>query len=197
MKKSTVDQHSSHFRYWLLAALAEYRCCHPGEKESVEQTLAFIQQEPRAFDSKNRLGHLTGSGWVLNPGADKTLLTCHRKLKKWLQLGGHADGQPDLISVSHREVLEESGLTQLKLGSRQIFDLDIHAIPPAGDMPAHYHYDLRFLWQASEFEPPRHNHESLALAWVPLSRISDYTREPSILRMVAKSQVRPAGLQGG
>ena len=98
-------------------------------------------------------GHLTGSAWIVSPDRKRTLLTHHHKLDKWLQLGGHADGETDLLAVALREAREESGLTRLRAVSAEIFDCDRHLIPARGTEPAHYHHDVRFLLEADRDEP--------------------------------------------
>src|SRR3954469_5702412 len=74
-------------------------------------------------------GHLTGSAWIVSPDRKRTLLTHHHKLDKWLQLGGHADGETDLLAAALREAHEESGLTRVRVVSPEIFDVDRHWIP--------------------------------------------------------------------
>ena len=95
---------------------------------------------PRAcFDD----GHITGSAWVVDPAGSRLLLTHHRKLGKWLQLGGHSDGEPDTLAVALREAREESGL-RVRPISNAVLDIDIHTIPALKGEPAHLHYDVRF-----------------------------------------------------
>jgi 8-oxo-dGTP pyrophosphatase MutT (NUDIX family) len=143
-------------------------------------------------------GHLTASAWVTYPPTDEVLLTHHRKLDKWLQLGGHADGDPDLGRVARTEVLEESGIRELEsvrpggaphldTGSMPaIFDLDIHEVPAFGGVPAHLHYDVRCAFVAARRSEPVVSHESHDVAWVRLDRLEDYTVEPSMMRMREK-----------
>jgi 8-oxo-dGTP pyrophosphatase MutT (NUDIX family) len=132
-------------------------------------------------------GHLTGSAWVLDASRTRTLLTHHRKLDKWLQLGGHADGGPDLAAVALREAQEESGLARLRLLSPAIFDLDRHWIPARKAVPAHWHYDLRFLLEADPAEPLTVTDESHDLAWVNVRDVTSLNPEESMARMVRKT----------
>ncbi len=132
-------------------------------------------------------GHLTGSAWIVSPDRTSTLLTHHRKLDKWLQLGGHADGDADLLAVALREAREESGLTRLRSVSREIFDCDRHSIPARGSEPAHWHLDLRFLIEADPAEPLAISCESKALAWVEIERVTTLNPEESMARMVRKT----------
>lgn len=132
-------------------------------------------------------GHFTASAWVLDVNFDSALLLHHAKLDMWLQPGGHCDDDPDLVAVAKKEVEEETGLKNIKLLQPGIFDLDIHLIPAHNTDPWHYHYDIRFLFQAYAGASLRKNHESHALAWVPLTKISaDKSLDPSIVRMAEK-----------
>lgn len=151
------------------------------------ETLRFVEAEPRCADRNLPVGHLTGSAWIVDARRTRALLTHHRKLNKWLQLGGHADGDLDLASVASREAREESGLTRLRLASPQIFDLDRHWIPARKDEPAHWHYDLRFLFEADPDEPLVITPESKDLAWIELARLPDFNPEESLLRMARKT----------
>jgi len=115
------------------------------------------------------------------------LLTHHRKLNKWLQLGGHADGDSDILRVALREAREESGLATIRPVSTAIYDIDIHVIPARGSEPEHLHYDVRFLLEADRAAPLLASRESRSLAWTPLTRIAELNPEESMARMVAKT----------
>ena len=132
-------------------------------------------------------GHLTGSAWIVDAPRRRVLLTHHRKLDKWLQPGGHADGDPDLLAVALREAREETGLTRLRAVSPAAFDVDRHRIPPRGDTAEHWHLDLRFLVEADPEEALIISDESHDLAWVDLSRVAALNPEESMLRMVRKT----------
>ncbi len=122
---------------------------------------------------------------MLNRAGDAMLLTNHAKLEKWLQLGGHADGDADILAVAIREAEEESGL-RVRPVSRAILDLDVHEIPARKSDPLHFHYDVRFVLQVVDSEAFVVTDESLELAWVPLGRLEDYTDEISVTRLVSK-----------
>ncbi len=163
----------------------------PGhEAEMTAATLAFVEAEPRCAERSLAVGHLTGSAWIVNRERTRTLLTHHRKLNKWLQLGGHADGDLDLAAVALREAQEESGLRNLRLVSPVLFDVDRHRIPARGTEPEHWHYDLRFVFEADPDEALVLSDESHDLAWIEIARLADFNDEESMLRMARKTRLR-------
>jgi 8-oxo-dGTP pyrophosphatase MutT (NUDIX family) len=121
--------------------------------------------------------------------ADRTrfLLTLHRKLGRWLNPGGHADGDSDLAAVGLREAQEESGLKSVRLLSRALFDFDRHWIPERKDVPGHFHYDFRFLCEADPLEPLQISEESVDLAWVSRAEVLALNPDESMRRLVSKS----------
>ncbi|MCY3839011.1 MAG: NUDIX hydrolase [Gammaproteobacteria bacterium] len=168
----------------LLNLLAGYAGRYPDEGTS--RFRHFVERQPRCFERDCwDDGHITGSAVVLDRAGTSMLMTHHAKLGRWLQLGGHADGDPDPLAVACREAIEESGLTVEPI-REEILDLDIHVIPKRGEDPPHCHYDVRFLLGADRHTPLRVTGESLALRWVPLGEIETLTTEESILRMVRK-----------
>ena len=159
----------------------------PHEAAMTAATVRFVEEHADCLLRACAPGHLTGSAWIVDPQRTHTLLTHHLKLEKWLQLGGHADGDGDLLAVALREAREESGLTQVLAIRREIFDVDRHWIPPRKADAGHYHYDLRFLLEADPREPLAISSESKDLAWVELGRVSALNPEESMARMVRKT----------
>ncbi len=171
----------------IFSLLRAYRPWNAEDARCRERFLRFVEQEPGCLcRSLAPLGHVTASAWIVDAGGERVLLTHHRKLEKWIQPGGHADGDPDLPGVALREAWEETGLRDLALLERVPFDLDIHEIPGYLGEAGHLHYDVRFLLRARGSELFRVSRESLDLAWVGLDEISRYTRERSVLRMAEK-----------
>ena len=149
--------------------------------------LEFIYNSANHFSRSNKLGHFTASAFVINKNKSKFLLMNHKKLNRWLQLGGHCDGDSDIIKVAFKEAEEESGITSFYMKSDNIFDLDIHIIPKFKDECSHYHFDCRFLLIA-EKEDVKRNNESNDLKWFDIKSIDIPTNNISIIRMVKKVQ---------
>lgn len=159
-----------------------------------ERYLQFVRSTDQCCERSHLAGHCTGSAWVVSPDLEQVLLLFHPYLKRWLQPGGHADGNPDLLDVARREAHEESGLdwesltpAELQPGLRVPFDLDIHAIPARGDEPDHFHYDMRYLLIADPALPLKPERPDMPLQWLKMSEVTDRTDEESVLRMVRKT----------
>lgn len=161
----------------LQTLLEAYQPDNSVEQESRRLMLAFLQREPTCFERSCPEGHFTGSCWLVNADHSATLLTHHKKLGMWLQLGGHADGDPDLLRVAIREAEEESGLTAISPLSVSIFDIGVHTIPSLGAAFSHTHYDVRFLLQTKDPRPFTVSEESFDLRW--LSRSAPLSEIPS------------------
>jgi 8-oxo-dGTP pyrophosphatase MutT (NUDIX family) len=143
---------------------------------------------PRCFHRDHLPGHITGSAWIVDEHQSSVLLVHHAKLNKWLQPGGHADGDENVLQVATREANEETGLVNLDLLVPEVFDVDIHPIPARNDMAEHLHYDVRFAFVAAQKSDLIISHESRDLKWVPLKDVPALTgQNDSIVRMIRKT----------
>ncbi|NCT66011.1 MAG: NUDIX hydrolase [Rhodanobacteraceae bacterium] len=145
----------------------------------------FLDSHADVFERRHAIGHFTGSAWLVSADGARVLLTHHRKLGRWLQLGGHADGDADLARVALREAEEESGLAGLAV-EPAIFDLDRHLIPARGAEPAHWHYDVRYVVRATAGEDFVVGEESLDLAWRDIAALADDAASDESLRRMAR-----------
>ncbi|MEM9294078.1 MAG: NUDIX hydrolase [Acidobacteriota bacterium] len=186
-----VDEAVLRERDRALSALAGF---HPQDDESKaigEHYHEFVSTTPRALLRENLEGHVTASAFVLDEGRESLLLIWHRGLGRWLQPGGHADGDGDLVGVAQREVEEETGLAGLRLLIPYPYDLDIHLIPEgkkAGSLvPEHLHYDARFVFEASRQVGLRPDpRETGGAQWLPLRQVVEEDFDHSIQRVVAR-----------
>jgi 8-oxo-dGTP pyrophosphatase MutT (NUDIX family) len=196
----------------LLRLLAAYAVRFPAERAVVERFTAFVAAHPDCFERTCVPGHVTGSAWVVSHDHARFLLTHHRKLGRWLQVGGHSDGDPDTAAVALREATEESGMAGLALASIggrasasiggcasasigglaseafEPLDLDAHEIPARGDEPAHVHYDVRFLVVAPPGATIAISEESLDLRWFPADAPLGVASDESVARLMRKAR---------
>ena len=170
----------------VLILLNQYIENEPENQQSRALLISFAKQHQNCCERTLLVGHFTGSCWLVSKDSLRVLLTHHKKLGRWLQLGGHADGDSDLAQVALREAEEESGLTDLTV-EPEIFDLERHVIPARGAEPEHYHHDVRFVVHATGSEEFIVSDESHALAWRTISElVDDDAVEESIGRMARK-----------
>lgn len=174
-------------RSQLLSELHQYKGYNQEEEDFRIRLLQLIESEKDCFQRQLAHGHITGSALIINPAADRVLLLHHRKLDKWLQPGGHADGDENIRRVAEKEAFEETGLKSLRLAGPAILDLDIHRIPARKNEAEHLHYDIRYLFTADPEEPLRMNAESKELGWFLLKEVPARTgNNASINRMLDK-----------
>lgn len=148
-----------------------------------EKMLELIDTCDDCFLRQCRVGHFTASAFLLNKNMTHVCLMHHTKLDKWLQLGGHCDGDPDILNVSIKEASEESGIKNIKPLTSDIFDMDIHLVPKILNDEPHYHFDIRFLLHAYDDDTLIKNHESKELKWV---QKSDKEVSQNLIRMFEK-----------
>jgi 8-oxo-dGTP pyrophosphatase MutT (NUDIX family) len=171
------------------SSLSLYNPPNAQEASFKTQMLDLFSEGKIAFERKREAGHFTASAWVLDPHSKSVLLILHSKINKWLQPGGHADGNQDLLEVAKKELMEETGVNGVELIKTTIFDLDIHTISAHKGIPEHLHYDLRFIFRGNSNASLEINHESKDIQWVPLDEIPDLVgNDDSICRMVEKSK---------
>jgi 8-oxo-dGTP pyrophosphatase MutT (NUDIX family) len=176
--------------------LEDYEPFDETEAAMVSRLQRFLSQargeNPFARDligEAPKVGHVTGSAWVINQSGTSTLVVHHAKLGRWVQPGGHCDGESDVLNVALREAREETGLN-VAATSPAIFDVDAHLIPEYWNTPDHWHYDVRFLLQADDKSTPVASAESRAVRWVSLEEAARLNPDASIARMIAKTKQR-------
>ncbi|MDH5299814.1 MAG: NUDIX hydrolase [Gammaproteobacteria bacterium] len=175
-------------RQWLLSRLQNHIAHDPQERDMQQRLTRFVHEHANCFDRELLVGHITGSAWIVNPERSKVLMIHHRKLNRWLQPGGHSDGDPNTLQVALREAREETGLDSIQPVSEAVFDVDIHTIPARRDEPQHEHFDVRFLLQADDSLPILRTEETNDIAWMTLDEVLQHAQEDSIVRMLNKTR---------
>jgi 8-oxo-dGTP pyrophosphatase MutT (NUDIX family) len=169
------------------------------EASDLSEILAFIDRHADPFDRRIAEGHLTGSAVVVSAAGDRVLLLHHRKLRRWLQPGGHAEpGEGAGEVVALREAREETGIEGLTLhpSAPRPLDVDVHPIPARGDEPAHRHLDLRYLVVAPhDASLRRQAAEVRALRWFTWEELATLDLDPGLRRALRAARallgVRP------
>jgi len=184
--------HSTLLRYAmnrteLLRQLRAHQPSDARERGMLERIADFVRDNETCFDRNLRMGHLTGSAWIVDQDRSHALLTHHARLDIWVQPGGHVENDPDMLNAAWREAREESGLNNVRPIYDHIFDVDVHQIPENPKDPAHLHFDIRFLFEADRDAELTVTAESKSLRWIALDKITEITQEESVLRMVRKT----------
>ncbi len=172
----------------LTKELKKYIPLDAEEKKQAQRILAFIQENPNCFYRENLDGHITSSAFLFNHNLTKVLLTHHKKLNCWLQLGGHNDGNKNSLKVALKEAWEESGIKGMKPLSKRIADVDIFEIPyyAPKQVKEHLHYDIRY-FLITKNENFVVSDESNELKWFTLSEFEQLAADrPDLQRFLQK-----------
>lgn len=176
----------------LLGELRDYRPADALEWGHYGAIVKLLTDAPDAFARGHFLpGHVTASCYVVDD-ARRLLLHHHRRLDRWLQMGGHVEEGESPSAAALREGAEESGLTDLAFLRDGIFDVDVHAIPAAKGEPDHFHFDIRYLARTSTPDAIALDaDESTELAWVDLDRAEALMEEEAGARVIRKIRSLP------
>ncbi|PYQ54462.1 MAG: NUDIX hydrolase [Acidobacteria bacterium] len=175
----------------LRRALGAHRPEDDTEARHLARIVEFVDRHPDPFDRRIVEGHLTGSAFIFDAAGPRVLLLYHRKLRRWLQPGGHADpGERTGESVALREAREETGLRGLALqpAAPRPLDVDVHAIPARPGEPAHEHLDLRYLLRAEEGALTPARGESRIVKWFEWKELAPLDLDPGLRRGLAKAR---------
>ena len=150
----------------------------PDQSEARQAMRLLLAQRPAPLDRRERPGHFTASALLVNASRDRALLLHHSKLRIWVQPGGHADGNANLLAVALSEATEETGIAGIRIWGTAI-DLDIHRVDPPNE-DAHLHYDVRFLALAPPAAVVDANHESTDQRWAALEDLASLGVDPGL-----------------
>ena len=154
----------------------------PWNEQEEQDRAELLRQTADSYGRENP-GHWTASAWVVSPDRKQVLLAYHKLYDSWSWLGGHADGERDLLSTALREVREESGLEQVRPVSREIYSLEILTVDgheKRGQyVSSHLHWNVTFLLEASPAAPVRCKpDENSQVGWFGLEEAIAASTEP-------------------
>lgn len=126
------------------------------EEKDKALILGWIRNNENAFSRENTVAHITASAWVVNKDRSKVLMVYHNIYNSWSWLGGHADGETDLLSVAIREVKEEAGISNVLPVSEDIFSLELLTVDGHWKngkyVSSHLHFNVTYLLEADSEE---------------------------------------------
>lgn len=137
--------------------LLAYRPCNEQEERDRDLILRCLRMEPDVFTRDNPLAHMTASAWIVSPDRARVLMAYHNVYHSWAWLGGHADGDTDLLRVALREAREESGLAHVRPVTEGIFSVEALTvdghIKRAAYVSSHLHLNVTYLLEADDHDP--------------------------------------------
>jgi len=153
-----------------------------GDQRSHEFALAVLGiGRPMWPRSEFEPGHFTASAFVISPNRDALLLIHHRKLGRWLQPGGHLESEDlSVEDAARREVLEETGVSHLRLLDSTLMRIDSHQIPQYGDEPPHLHIDLGVGFHTGSHEIGPID-EVIEARWVPYGELQSFDVDAALM----------------
>ena len=174
----------------LISQLEKYTPFNEQEERDKNTILNLLKTQPDIFERSNLIAHMTASAWVVNKDRSKILLAYHNIYDSWAWLGGHADGEEDLLAVALREANEESGVEAVPV-SPEIFSLEILHVAPhvkrGKFVCAHLHLNATYLLEADDRAPIRCKpDENSAVRWLDVDEVLTAVSEPYMLPVYRK-----------
>jgi ADP-ribose pyrophosphatase YjhB (NUDIX family) len=183
----------------LLGQLEQYRPFNEQEERDRDILLRCLREEGDIFTRDNAMAHMTASAWVVNRERTKVLMAYHNIYHSWSWLGGHADGERNLLKVAVREVMEESGLKQVRPVAEEVYSLEILTVDGHVKrgvyVPSHLHLNVTYLLEADEHGQLRvKEDENSGVAWFApgdavLASTEPWMRERIYMKLNAKMKL--------
>lgn len=175
----------------LIRQLEEYSPYNEQEEKDKVLILNWIKEHDNAFFRENAVAHMTASAWVVNHDRTKVLMIYHNIYNSWSWLGGHADGETDLLSVAIREVTEESGIKNVRPVTEEIFSLESLTVDghvkKGQYVSSHLHFNLTYLLEADDCEALSiKEDENSGVAWFTPEEALQKSTEPWFIEHIYK-----------
>ena len=162
--------------------IADYKPYNEQEAHDQAVMRQLLATQPDLFTRENQVAHMTASSWLLNATYDKVLMIYHNIYHSWAWTGGHADGDRDLLAVAKREAMEETGVTEIRTISEDIFSLEILTVDGHEKrgvyVPSHLHLNVTYLLEADPELPLRiKEDENSEIGWIGVEEIQRRSTE--------------------
>ena len=167
----------------LIEALEEYQPWNEQEERDRAELLRRLKSGEELYSRENLSAHLTASAWVVSPDRQRVLLAYHNLYDSWAWLGGHADGDRDLLAAALRETREESGLTEVQPVTPDSYSVEILTVDGHEKrgiyVPSHLHLNVTYLLEADPAAPVRcRPEENSRVGWFSLTDAPAASSEP-------------------
>ncbi len=167
----------------LIRQIEQYQPGNEQEERDKKLILHCLKYQENIFSRENALVHMTASAWVVNKARTKVLMVYHNIYDSWSWMGGHADGEEDLLSVALREVQEESGIRKVHPVTEDIYSLEVLTVDGhvkhGAYVSSHLHLNVTYLLEASEKESLHMKpDENSGVAWFGLEEAVEASSEP-------------------
>lgn len=168
----------------LLKEIKEYTPFNAQEEKDKELFIKWINSKEDVLTRNNEVAHFTATAWIVNKEKTKVLMAYHNLYKTFAWLGGHSDGEKDMLKVAIKEMQEESGIKNYKILSNEIFTLEtlcVRGHEKHGQyVPTHLHLNVTYLFEVDEKEPIRiKEDENSAIGWIDIDKIKETCKKES------------------
>lgn len=168
----------------LLKQIKEYIPFNEQEEKDKELFIKWLESGQDVFTRENEVAHFTATSWIVNKTRTKVLMAYHNLFKTFAWLGGHADGETDMLKVAIKEMQEESGVKNYKILSSDIFTLETLCVrgheKHGKYVPTHLHLNVTYLFEVDEEEHVRiKEDENSAIGWIDVDKIKETCKKES------------------
>ena len=183
----------------LIRQIENYPPFNEQEEKDKALILGWIRNNENAFSRENTVAHITASAWVVNKDRSKVLMVYHNIYNSWSWLGGHADGETDLLSVAIREVKEEAGISNVRPVSEEIFSLESLTVDghvkKGNYVSSHLHLNITYLLEAdSEEQVSVKADENSGVMWFSLEDALEKSTEPWFVELIYSKLIKKMGV---